>query len=165
MREYSACTPRAQQYSSLFFVPWLECLANAALLFSSKLACNKELTLFVEVAAVIFHSPVRLRPVIGVMTGAHYRTLLMFFTSSHKATCFAGTLLIDKIYRNNKICSFCLRMCIFCCNFEHLPWLYSTHEPFLNKANSLVATFARCSPYFRTLAYFIECGFAFIELN
>ena len=49
---------------------------------------TKNSLLFVVVAAVIFYSPVRLRPVIGVMTGAHYRTLLMFFTSPHSLTKF-----------------------------------------------------------------------------
>ena len=57
---------------------------------SSERACNNELTLFVEVAAVIFYSPVRLRPVIGVMIGAHYRTLIMFFTSPHSLTQLVG---------------------------------------------------------------------------
>ena len=41
-------------------------------------------------------------------------------------------------------------------NFEHLPWLYSTHEPFLNKANSLESTFARCGKYFSPLAIILQ---------
>ena len=32
------------------------------------------------------YSPVRFTPAIGVMSGAHYRTLIMFFTSPHHNT-------------------------------------------------------------------------------
>ena len=37
------------------------------------------------------YSPVRFTPAIGVMSGAHYRTLLMFFTSPHSLTKFVGS--------------------------------------------------------------------------
>ena len=43
------------------------------------------------------YSPVRFIPAIGVMSGAHYRTLLMFFTSPTRSQCtpknfaFSGT--------------------------------------------------------------------------
>ena len=58
---------------------------------------QEEMRIRIWLAAIIFHSPVRLRPVIGVMTDAHYRTLLMFFTSPHKLK-FAGTPQIRKNY-------------------------------------------------------------------
>ena len=58
---------------------------------------QEEMRVRIWLAAIIFHSPVRLRPVIGVMTGAHYRTLLMFFISPHKLK-FAGTPQIRKNY-------------------------------------------------------------------
>ena len=50
--------------------------------------------------------------------------------------------------------SLCLRMCIFCCTFEHLPWLahFSSHSA---KANSLVATVAKCWTYSSSLV--INC--------
>ena len=41
---------------------------------------------------------------------------------------------------NIKFVGFFLRMCIFCCTFEHLPWLLSFQMRL--DANSLVATFA-----------------------
>ena len=45
---------------------------------------------------------------------------------------------------NEEFLRFCLRMCIFCCTFEHLPWLahFSSHS---SKANSLVATAAHAA--------------------
>ena len=39
-----------------------------------------------------------------------------------------------------------LRMCIFFCTFEHLPWLAHLFSPII-QANSLVATPTPCSPY------------------
>ena len=48
---------------------------KSAVNLSSKVACDIELTSFVEVAALSY-SPVRFTPVVGVTPGAHYRRLI-----------------------------------------------------------------------------------------
>ena len=58
--------------------------------FLVEMGLQDEMRTRIWLAAIIFYSPVRLRPVIGVMTGAHYRTLLMFFISPHKLKICGG---------------------------------------------------------------------------
>ena len=85
--------------------------------------------------------------------------------SSNKASeyCTICLLFTTKSQLNIKFLAFFLQMCIFCCTFGHLPIGNNSYLAMLERIfqYSLVATFARCSPYYSRLVLFQKMVYTF----